>query len=148
MKVLIILPETWVVEELQVEPQGEDGLDGARAAVGLQEGFEHVEFGPGLHMLHEEDSLKADPATQSYFMIGRKVYAGRSVIYATDDVGEIVDMAEKRVSLFGVEFDADEIIRRSVTYPQTALDLEAAIQRGEFDRPTDGAWSWSPAQAA
>ena len=107
-------------------------MDDALIAAGLSP--RHVDHGAvwrNLGIVVSEYGLFEPPAKQDYFSIDRRLYAGPAVLYAHDDHGRTVDY-EYAGRWFG-------------RWYANGLEIEAAIMRGEIDRPTialDGKVTW------
>ena len=78
------------------------------------------ETGIGIAIAVHEHGLFQPPADCFYFSVGRKMYAGNAVLYAFDGAGRTIDMPAQPPP---------------VMFYRSHRELEAAIERGEIDRP-------------
>jgi hypothetical protein len=91
-----------------------------------------AELGLGIAIAVFEHGLFMPPAATFYFSIGRTMYAGNAVLYAFDEAGETINMPRTPPP---------------VMFYRSHREVEAAIARGEIDRPQsmiNGApiWAW------
>jgi hypothetical protein len=90
------------------------------------------ELGLGVAIVVFEHGLFMPPAATFYFSISRQMYAGNAVLYAFDAAGQTISMPATPPP---------------VTFYRSHREVEAAIARGEIDRPQttfNGApiWAW------
>jgi hypothetical protein len=97
-----------------------DSIVDAQASVGLY-GVDHGVICHGLGYCVYEYGLFVPPLEQSYFGLGGHLIAGPAVFYGFDETGETVDL---RLSEFP-----------DVRFYLGINDVEAAIDRGEIERP-------------
>jgi hypothetical protein len=119
----------------------EDALKNAGLTPGK---VDHGTIRRGLAIVVDEYGLFVPPDQQRYFAIGRHLYAGpAAVLYGFDEQGETIDVDIQYCrhgfhplspTRFGRWFDSID-------------EIEAAIAKGEIDRPVIGSsdqiiWKW------
>ena len=114
-----------------------DTIFEAQAAAGLTQGVDHGVLVHGLGYCVYEFGLFVPIEEQKYFSVGNILFAGPAVFYRYDDYGETL-------SLRASEFP-------DVRFYLGVNDIEAAIDRGEIDRPfmaVNGVELWHWPQSA
>ena len=109
-----------------------DDVVQAMATVGLAS-VDHGVLGRGLGYCIYEHSLFVPPSEQHYCGLGGHLIAGPAVLYGFDHEGETVDLLLSQIP--------------DVTFYLGVNDVEAAIYRGEIERPfiaVNGVrhWEW------
>lgn len=108
-----------------LEVVSSDDIDVAYEAAGLQRG--HVDFGTvrqlsngyTLNIIVYEYGLMKPPEQGRYFSIDRYLYEGSAVLFLADETGETVPCK----------------VKVPVMFYRSHVEVEAAIQRGEINRP-------------
>jgi len=89
----------------------------------------------GVAIVVDEHSLRVPKATQRYFAIGRRLYAGAALLYAFDEYGNTIDYEDPAADVSPAWFgSADEV--------------ERAIEAGHVIRPFRAisgriVWEWA-----
>lgn len=115
-------------------------LNGALRATGLR--LSRVDFatlfvgddGWGLQIVVYEKGLRESPSKHRFFSLGESLFAGSAIIFAFNNKGDTVTLPD--------------IMRNPpVTFYRSYREAEAAIRRGELQRPQITAngkvvWEW------
>jgi hypothetical protein len=136
MNFLVINPWRCSIKDVD----GEENLEAAYAEAGLKRG--QVDFatlhrnpanGTTINIIVYEYGLFKPPAEGRYFSLGNQLYEGGAVLFAADEEGNTISYPKES--------------KPPVTFYGSANDVEAAIARGEIQRPrssVNGAivWEW------
>lgn len=136
MRFIVIDPARCEVKMIEKK-----NLDDALRATGLR--LSKVDFatlfvgddGWGLEIVVYETGLRESPSKHRFFSLGECLFAGSAIIFAFNAKGDTVTLPD--------------IIRNPpVTFYRSYREVEAAIQRGELQRPQITAngkvvWEWN-----
>jgi hypothetical protein len=118
--------------EMRVELVSARGTQECYKLVGLDpKKVDHGTAATGVAIVVHGLGLWENPETTKYFSIGSKLFAGNAVLYGYDAEGETINLNEKP----------------PVIFYRSHYEVEAAIQRGEIERPCmlingETIWQW------
>jgi hypothetical protein len=115
MKFVIIHPKGRTVVTVD-----KPSLHAAQAEAGLGN-VDHGSIGRGIGYVVDEFGLYRPVDQQHYFGCAGRLIAGASVFYGVDEAGETIDLMKSQIP--------------DVRFYLGANDVEAAIERGEIERP-------------
>jgi hypothetical protein len=132
MNFVTIIPERQAIEEIAcgdiIDAYEVVGLEPSQIDIGI---VRRLGDGFAVNIVVAGQGLLKPPEEGRYFSIDRQLYEGRAVIFLSDIEGETVSCR----------------IKPPVTFYRSHVEVEAAIQRKEIDRPylavgKEVCWQW------
>ena len=122
-RIIVIDPRDRTITTLEVDAKA--GPLHASIITPGKGGVDHGQLMPGFHIIVNGFGLVGDGEDTGYFSLGRQLFNGAAVVYATDEAGETIDTDQEQLDL----------IKAVAHFYGSTGEVEAAIASYRLQRP-------------